>query len=98
DQDRVNHVFSDLLSRENVGGLKLPFSGSAIADLAMKSSLRDPVAVLVLDAARYDLGCRLAELLNEGEPARRAELAAAMAPLPSITALGMPFTMPGSPN
>jgi hypothetical protein len=49
--------------------------------------------VLVLDACRYDLGARLAEMLNKGEPARRAEIQPARAPLPSITALGMPFAL-----
>jgi hypothetical protein len=54
------------------------------------------VAVLILDACRYELGCRLAALLNEGEPATRAEVVAAAAPLPSITALGMALALPGS--
>jgi hypothetical protein len=56
------------------------------------------MAVLVLDACRYDLGARLAELLDKGEPARRAEMLVARAPLPSITALGMPFALADEPN
>jgi hypothetical protein len=51
------------------------------------------VAVLVLDACRYELGCRLAAMLNEGEPATRAEVLPAVAPLPSITDLGMAFAL-----
>jgi PglZ domain len=51
--------------------------------------------VLVLDACRYDAGSRLAEILNRGEPVRRAEVSPVRAPLPSITAIGMPFCLPG---
>jgi hypothetical protein len=34
-------------------------------------------------------------MLNKGEPARRAEVTSTRAPLPSITAIGMPFCLPG---
>jgi hypothetical protein len=34
-------------------------------------------------------------LLNQGEPSPRAAISQAIAPIPSITALGMPFTLPG---
>ena len=43
---------------------------------------------------RLELGRRLAELLNEGEPAPRATVSAAVAPVPSVTSLGMPFALP----
>jgi len=92
--DQVNTVFSDLLDRSKEENLFLPFAGDAVRDLVEKASGRDPVAVLVLDACRFDLGCRLAEILNQGEPVERVEVKAARAPLPSITALGMPYCLP----
>jgi hypothetical protein len=49
-----------------------------------------------LDACRYDIGCRIADALNRGEPTRRADVQAALAPLPTITPLGMAFALPGS--
>lgn len=93
--DRVNAAFSELLSHSTLASLALPFAGDAIKDLVGKASAREPVAILILDACRYDLGCRLAELLNRGEPIRRASVAPARAPIPSITALGMPLCLPG---
>lgn len=93
--DRINLAFSELLSHADVQTLNLPFAGDVIKDSVEKASSKEPVAVLMLDACRYDLGCRLAELLNQGEPSSRAAVFQAIAPIPSITALGMPFTLPG---
>lgn len=93
--DRINLAFSELLSHSGVQTLNLPFAGDVIKDLVEKASPKEPVAVLMLDACRYDLGCRLAELLNQGEPSPRAAVFQVVAPIPSITALGMPFTLPG---
>jgi hypothetical protein len=93
--DGVNAAFSELLAPAGPDVLALPFAGDAIKEVVAKASGNQPVAVLVLDACRFDLGCRLAESLNQGEPARRAEVSAALAPIPSITALGMPFCLPG---
>ena len=93
--DASNGVFSELLGNEGVETLGLPFAGDVMKPIAERASAKEPVAILVLDACRYDAGCRLAEMLNQGEPARRAEVASARAPLPSITAIGMPFCLPG---
>jgi hypothetical protein len=92
--DRSNAAFSELLARQGIESLNLPFAGQA---LAQARPLREPMAVLVLDACRYDLGRRLEERLNHGEPAVRARTVAARAPLPSITALGMPFALAEDP-
>jgi PglZ domain len=73
----------------------LPFAGEVIKEIVAKASSKEPVAVLVLNACRFDRSCRLAEELNKGEPTRRAEVSTARAPIPSITALGMPFCLPG---
>jgi hypothetical protein len=88
--DRCNAAFSELLHHQGVASLGLPLAGEV---LAKARPAKDPMAVLVLDACRYDLGARIAEAFNQGEPARRAEVLAARAPLPSITALGMVFAL-----
>jgi hypothetical protein len=93
--DASNGVFSELLANEGVDALGLSFAGDVMKPIAERASTKEPVAILVLDACRYDAGCRLAEMLNSGEPARRAEVSSARAPLPSITAIGMPFCLPG---
>ena len=93
--DATNSAFSELLSHSSVDSLGLPFAGETIKDLAANATTKEPVAVLVLDACRFDLGQRLAGILNHSEPARRAEVSAARAPIPSITALGMPLCLPG---
>lgn len=93
--DATNCAFSELLSHSNMEALSLPFAGESIQALVSEASTKNPVAVVVLDACRFDLGQRLAELLNQGEPTRRAEVSAARAPIPSITALGMPLCLPG---
>jgi hypothetical protein len=93
--DRTNGAFSDLLHHHGFESLKLPFPGELLPTLR---PLKEPAAVLVLDACRYDLGARLAERLNKGEPVRRAEVKAARAPVPSITAIGMPFGLTDEPR
>jgi hypothetical protein len=93
--DATNAAFSELLSHSSVESLALPFAGQAIKEQVASATTKEPVAVLVLDACRFDLGQRLAELLNQSEPTRRAEVSAARAPIPSITALGMPLCLPG---
>lgn len=96
--DHTNAAFSELLAHAKSVDplpLKLPFAGEAIKAGVDKASAKNPVAVIVLDACRYDLGYRLANLLNQGEPGRRAEILPARAPLPSITPLGMPCSLPG---
>ena len=93
--DRSNAAFSEMLHHHGVDALGLSFAGEV---LAKARPPKDPMAVLVLDACRYDLGARLAEQLDKGEPARRSEVLAARAPLPSITALGMPFALADEAN
>ncbi len=70
----------------------LPTAGeAALAELERQSV---PTAIMFLDACRLDLGQRLAGLLNKGEPVQRATIAIAAAPVPSVTAIGMPFALP----
>jgi hypothetical protein len=88
--DRSNSAFSEILQQHGVDALELSFAGEILAKVRPP---KDAMAILVLDACRYDLGARLAEMVDKGEPARRAEVLAGRAPLPSITALGMPFAL-----
>jgi len=93
--DRSNSAFSEMLHQHGVDALGLSFAGEV---LAKARPPKEPMAVLVLDACRYDLGARLAEVVDKGEPARRAEVLAVRSPLPSITALGMPFALADEAN
>jgi hypothetical protein len=92
--DEVNGVFSELLARAQLDELGLRFAGQLLAELRES---KGALAVLVLDACRYDLAERIAERLNRGEPVERARVAPARAPLPSITALGMAFAIAPDP-
>jgi hypothetical protein len=93
--DRTNRAFSELLHQHGFESLNLRFAGQVLAEVRPS---REPAAVLVLDACRFDLGKRLQERLNKGEPKRRAEVYVARAPLPAITALGMPFVLADDPG
>ena len=93
--DATNGTFSELLAAGGIASLDLSFAGDALRSAAEDASVKEPLAVLVLDACRYDAGCRLAEMLKREGAGVRAEVAAARAPLPSLTAIGMPFCLPG---
>lgn len=90
--DRINRSFSDLLSTKWSDILALPTSGEIVLNTLKDSE--GPTAVIYLDACRLDLGYRLVNLLNEGEPVERASLQIAAAPVPSITSIGMAFALP----
>jgi PglZ domain len=90
--DRIGRVFSELLSKSPEKLAALPTAGEvALEELESQST---PTALIFLDACRLDFGWRLAGLLNEGEPVPRASVRTAIAPIPSITALGMAFALP----
>lgn len=93
--DEVNGVFSELLAHEGMEALGLRFAGEVLEEI---KGAKGASAVLVLDACRYDLAERISERLNRGEPVTRAQVTAARAPLPSITALGMPFALAPEPS
>lgn len=92
--DHINQAFSDLLAHHPLPP-DLSYAGAMIAREVGKASKNRPVAVVILDACRYDVGQRLAALVNAGEPQERAEVSAARAPIPAITAIGMPHALPG---
>lgn len=90
--DRVGRAFSELLARHKGNVFDRPTAGEvALEELSREST---PTALVFLDACRLDLGWRLAQLLNQGEPVQRATVVAAVAPIPSITPLGMSFALP----
>ena len=53
-----------------------------------------PTALVILDAFRFELARRLADLLQLHDPPERLEVEPALAPIPSITAIGMAFALP----
>lgn len=75
-------------------GCPIPALPTAGTWLAAQLAMAHPIAIIVIDAFRYDLAARLAEQINEQEGIPRATVVAARAPLPSITALGMPCALP----
>lgn len=92
--DHINQVFSELLAHHSLPA-NLPYAGEMIGQDVDKASKSRPVAVVILDACRFDVGQRLTALLNAGEPQERATISVARAPLPAITAIGMPHALPG---
>lgn len=90
--DRIGRAFSELLASSSAEVMALPTAGELAAAELGKG--KQPTALIFLDAFRLELGHRLAGLLNAGEPAQRAVVSAAVAPMPSITALGMAFALP----
>ena len=89
---RIGGTFSELLSADSSGVASMPTAGEAV--LAELQRQKGPLALVFLDACRFDLGQRLADMLNTGEPAQRATVSAAVAPVPSITDLGMALALP----
>lgn len=83
--------WSDVWSAAGCPMLGLPSAGDWLKGAL---SPKIPTAVIVVDALRFDLGATIVERLNAQEGARRAEVAAARAPLPSVTALGMGMALP----
>ena len=90
--DRIGRAFSALLAADQDQLANQPSAGELV--LAEIENQTIPTAIFFLDACRYDIGYRLRELINEGEPEPRAHIAPAVSPLPSITALGMAFALP----
>jgi len=96
--DSVNRAFSELIAQGNIESLDLRFGGSKLGELIPSREGKEPIAILILDACRYDIGSRLVEKVNLGEPAERATIEPVIAPLPTITPLGMAFSLPEVPG
>jgi hypothetical protein len=96
--DSTNQAFSELIAKAGYPVNLGPYAGEIIERSMDQETVKSPIAVIYLDALRYDLGERLAGMLNAGEPAKRATVVPARAPLPSITALGMTYALPINPQ
>jgi len=92
--DNVGRAFSNLFELDRDIVMDLPSAGEVA--LSHINENNSPLAFVFLDALRLDLGHRLAELINEGEPELRAKVEVAKSPIPSITALGKPYALPVS--
>ncbi len=90
--DRVSRTFSELLSKDDPYVFGLPSAGEVAHEELQRQEM--PTALVFLDACRLDLGQRLAKMLNQGEPAQRATVTIAVAPVPTVTELGMAFALP----
>ncbi|MFG0261516.1 MAG: hypothetical protein ACF788_03920, partial [Novipirellula sp. JB048] len=75
--DRIGRAFAELLASGNSFREQAPTAGEVLLDEIEKENAA--TAIFFLDACRYDVGYRLRELLNEGEPEPRAHITAAVA-------------------
>jgi hypothetical protein len=90
--DDLGKAFSQRLDAAG-SDLEFPSAGERVLkELGEKKQL--PTALVILDAFRYELARRLAEHLQMHDAPERLEVEPALAPIPSITALGMPFALP----
>lgn len=90
--DRIASSFSEMLSCDSSALSALPSVGQIV--LKQLEVNRNSTAIVFLDACRLELAFRMMLMLNEGEPAKRASLLTGLAPIPSITSLGMAFALP----
>lgn len=93
--DHTNQTFSELSAAQGLESINLQYSGEITKNYLKK---QEPIAFLVIDACRYELGQRLAEKINKAEPVKRAQVKISIAPIPTRTELGMAFTLPGTPQ
>ena len=90
--DRIGRTFSELLASDTESLASIPTAGEQLLKELESSTVA--TAVFFLDACRFDIGYRLCDLINEGEPETRARIEGAIAPIPSVTALGMAYALP----
>lgn len=89
--DHIGSVFSNLLTKaDEIQSMQT--SGEVVLEKLEKDDI--PTAIIFIDALSYYLGQSLKLEINDGEPSERAFVYPAIAPVPSITALGMAFALP----
>ena len=99
--ERINERFCTLLEAEGTWpprGDSLPAQDAfwtEIAD-ALKGARR--VAVVYVDALRYELAQELMEMLEAEGAGDRRQLSARLAAIPTVTAVGMAALLPGGDN
>lgn len=90
--DAVGRAFSDLLAQNSEALSSLPTAGEIVRELLEQDKV--PTAFILVDACSFQLGRRLVDLINDGEPVERAKVSAAVAPVPTITEVGKAFALP----
>ncbi|QXO96036.1 PglZ domain-containing protein [Methanospirillum purgamenti] len=88
----IGSLFSERLAHDCNGISTLETAGEKANNLLQLQ--KGPLVFIFLDALRYDLGVRLAAMLNQGEGGQRAQVHYARASLPSITMIGKPHSLP----
>ena len=93
--DRTNTAFSEFAAQDSgwPNQTRLPYAGDALKKSIDEN--KDPAAVIVIDAFRFELGKRLADLINDGQTLPVASVRPCMAPVPTTTELGMAYALPG---
>ena len=93
--DRTNTVFSDFMGKDPYwpGKTSLSYAGAKLK--TKLDEKKDPAAVIIVDAFRFELGKRLSDIMNEGEISAVASVEPCMAPIPTTTELGMNYALPG---
>jgi hypothetical protein len=96
--DRTNTVFSEFAAQNPSWPelTSLPYAGEALK--VRLDEKKDPAAVIVVDALRFELGKRLAGLINDGQASPVATVYPCMAAIPTTTELGMAYALPGLPK
>jgi hypothetical protein len=94
--DRTNTVFSEFSTRSPAWTehTTLPYVGEALK--IRLDEKKDPAAVIMADAFRFELGKRLAALINDGQTFPVALVTPCKAPVPTTTELGMAYALPGA--
>lgn len=93
--DRTNTAFSELAAKNPdwPEQTSLPYAGEVLK--VRLNEKKDPAAVILIDAFRFELGKSLAERINEGQASPVASVEPCMAPVPTTTELGMAYALPG---
>lgn len=93
--DRTNTTFSEFVAQDSGWPEKthLLYAGEALKSRLDEN--KDAAAVIVIDAFRFELGKRLATMINEGQTSPVASVMHCKAPIPTTTELGMAYALPG---
>lgn len=93
--DKTNTAFSELISKDSDWHSKLNYKYSGDL-LRSKISKSDNIAIIIADALRLELAKKIENDINSNGNFALTEIV--KAPIPTITSLGMPFTLPIDSN
>jgi len=93
--DRTNTAFSEFIALNErwPEQSNLPYAGDELKKRL--DERKGATAVVVIDALRFELGKRLAGLINEEQTSPAAFVRPCIAPVPTTTELGMAYALPG---